>query len=108
MSSLSSSVPSLHPLKSWSLRQTRRGSITARAIAVAIATGTYRSATAPQGKTARRRHDEVGKREREEIARRSRTAPKIAASAAPDDQIALPAPMLGIPRPTRPTEIKTK
>jgi hypothetical protein len=26
MSSLSSSVPSLHPLKSWSLRQTRRGS----------------------------------------------------------------------------------
>jgi hypothetical protein len=84
------------------------GDITARAIALAIATGTYRSATAPRSKTARRRHEEVGKREREEIARRSRTAPKIAASAAPDDQIALPAPMLGIPRPTRPTEISTK
>jgi hypothetical protein len=30
MSSLSSSVPSLHPLKSWSLRQTRRGSASPR------------------------------------------------------------------------------
>jgi hypothetical protein len=82
--------------------------ITARAIAVAIATGTHRIATEPRSKMARRRHEEVGQREREEVARRSRTTPKIAASAAPDGQSALPAPVLGIPRPTRPTEISTK
>jgi putative transposase len=86
----------------------KSGDITARAIAVAIATGTYRSSTAPRSKMASRRHAEVGQREREEVARRSRTTPKIAATAAPDDQIALPAPMLGIPRPTRPTDISTK
>lgn len=82
--------------------------ITARAIAVAIATGTYRSATAPRSKTARRRHEEIGEREREEVARRSRTAPKIAASAKPGNPVQLPAPVLGIPVPTRPTEISTK
>lgn len=86
----------------------KSGDITARAIAVAIATGTYRSSTAPRSKMASRRHEEVGQRERDEVVRRSRTTPKIAASAAPDGQIALPAPMLGIPRPTRPTDISKK
>ncbi len=86
----------------------KSGDITARAIAVAIATGTYRSSTAPRSKMASRRHEEVGQRERDEVVRRSRTTPKIAASAAPDGQTALPAPMLGIPRPTRPTDISKK
>lgn len=82
--------------------------ITARAIAVAIATGTYRSANAPRSKTARRRHEEVGKREREEVARRSRSAPKMAEATASPEDIPVPAPILGIPRPTRPTQISTK
>ena len=83
--------------------------INARAIAVAIATGTYRNKSAPTSKTAKRRHVELGKREREDIARRSRSTPKIAdATSNTTQEIPQPTPMLGIPRPAGETEITPK
>lgn len=82
--------------------------ISSRAVAVAIATGTYGTAAAPRGKVAKRKHEEIGKREREEIARRSRSAPKMANAAADTDSTPSAVPILGIPRPAHlpPTSMK--